>query len=51
MEVTNSNLLISDLLDTADLEDLLNSIILEPRWMESLASNKSSILNLAKYQE
>ena len=39
IEVTNSNLLISDLLDTADLEALLNLILLEPGWLESLASS------------
>ena len=42
MEVTNSNTLISDLLDTADLEASLNPIVLEPGWLESLASNQSS---------
>ena len=39
MEVTNSNLLMPDLLDTADLEALLNPIVLEPGWLESLASS------------
>ena len=39
MEVTNSNLLVLDLLDTADLEASLNLIVLEPGWLESLASS------------
>ena len=37
--VKNSNPLISDLLDTAYLEVLLNPIVLEPGWLESLASS------------
>ena len=37
MEVTNSNLLISDLLDTSDLEASFNPIVLESGWLKSLA--------------
>ena len=36
MEVTNSNPSISDLLDTANLEESLSPIVLEPGWLESL---------------
>ena len=49
MEATNSSRLISDLLDTADLEALLNPIVLEPGWLESLASSQSFAPDLAKY--
>ena len=48
MEVTNSNLLISDLLGTADLEASLNPIVLEPGWLESLPSSWTSAPDLDK---
>ena len=39
IEVKNSNPLISDLLNTIYLEASLNPSILEPGWLESLASS------------
>ena len=39
MEVPNSSPLISDIPYTKDLETSLNPVIMEPGWLESLASS------------